>query len=130
MYPGDEPYAPWMSERECAELEAELREDAQLAKLKEAEGILRHTLLPDALVVWETLDGETFLACVSLDDKPRIEVRWEDGKYIAQAYNHDAILHNFVDHDPAVLAGLLKTWLAQWLGEFLSAADADFYNRR
>ena len=106
-------------------------ESDELAKLKEAEPLLRRTLLPETLVVWETLDGETFLTCVSLDDKPRVEVRWEDGAYIAQAFDHASYLHNFVDHDPLILAGRLKVYLAHVdLGERLSAAEADFYNRR
>ena len=131
MYPGDEPYTPEQAEAECAEREAEQQEDAQLAKLKEAEPILRRTLLPETLVVWETLDGETFLACVSLDDKPRIEIRWEDGKYVAQAYDHASILHDFVASDSSALARTIKTYLANTnLGEFLSASAADFYNRR
>ena len=106
-------------------------DDLSLAKLKEAEPLLRRTLLPDTLVVWETLDAETFLTCVSLNDKPRVEVRWEDGMYVAQAYNHDAILHDFVASDPLVLAVWVKVYLAHVESdEFLSAAQADFFNRR
>lgn len=131
MYPGDEPYTPEQAEQECAERESAQAEDAQIAKLKEAEPILRRMLLPDTLVVWETLDGETFLVCVSCQDKPRIEVRWEQGMYVAQAYDHAAILRDFECADPSSLALRLKFFLAYAdLTPFLSAAAADFYNRR
>ncbi len=131
MYPGDEPYTENQARFDRLEREAEWMESDRARHLYRAEPILRRTLLPDTLVVWETLDGETFLACVSLDDKPRVEVRYEDGMYVAQAYQHDAPLKDFEETEPIRLALRLKVYLADVdLGEFRSAAAADFYNRR
>ena len=131
MYPSDEPYTPEQTECERNAREAEILEDAQLAKLKDACPILRRTLLPEILVVWEEMDGEMILVCPEHDDQPRVEIRWEQDTYIAQAYGHDALLKDMVDADPVVLALTLKTYLAHaQMEQFLSASAADFYNRR
>ncbi len=130
MYPGDEPYTSEQDFFERAERAAEEEDNAQVAMLARALPVLRRMLVPGALVVWEDIFGETVLVIVAAD-KPRIEVRYEGGVYVAQAYDHASILHDMVDADPAALALTIKTWLAHaQMGEFLSAAAADFYNRR
>lgn len=129
MYPGEEPYTPEQARFERAERAAEWDESERARKLYHACSVLQRMLVPDALVVWEEDHGEFFLVVVAID-KPRIEVRHEGGLYVAQAYGHASILHDFVDPDPAELARQIKVWLAQWQGEFLSAAAADSNNGR
>ena len=130
MYPSDEPYTPEQARAEGQERDDERITEANLDHLYTAWPIFRQALLPDTMVVWEDVDGETLLVTSGFD-QPRVEIRWEDGAYIAQAYDHDALLKDMVDADPQVLALTLKTYLAHvQMGQFLSASEADFYNRR
>ena len=125
MFDLNEPFDPSQMERECAAREAEQRENAQIAELQRTVPTLKAMLPFDSVLVWERTSVDRLCLVIVTPDKPDIDVNYEDGQYVAQAYDHLSILHDFVDPNPAVIAAQIKVWLSEHQGGWLSAAEAD-----